>query len=166
MPFNRGVAEEPRYWPLYTGMLRVLMPRWLGSQEDISRFIQEVSGDPNNERDFAKYARLYWSYSSLEHDDVKLFEAPLAHWSTMRAGFMDLQRKYPNSDLILNAYAKFACMADDGTSYREVRPKLRDRLATTAWSDKVSLELCDARFPGAAFSTGGHTSTPPRLRLP
>jgi hypothetical protein len=82
---------------------------------------------PNRERDFAKYARLYWSYSSLEDDEINLFGGPLAVWSTMREGFMELQRQYPQSDFILNAYAKFACMADDAVSYGEVRPKLRDR---------------------------------------
>jgi membrane associated rhomboid family serine protease len=163
--FNRGVVEQRDYWPLYTRMLRILMPRWLGSQDDISRFIREVSVRPNGERDFAKYARLYWSYSSLENDDATLFGGPLAVWSTMREGFMELLREHPNSDFILNAYAKFACMADDAVSYGAVRPKLRDRLSSVAWSDKVSLKDCDERFPAAAAAARGHTFTPPKFRL-
>jgi hypothetical protein len=107
---------------------------------------------------------MYWSYSSLEDDKVALFNRPLAVWSTMREGFEELQRKYPQSDFILNAYAKFACMADDGASYADVRPKLRDRLSSVAWSEKVSLKYCDEQFPAAAAAARGHTFTPPKLR--
>lgn len=135
------------------------MPRWHGSQEDIGRFISEVSIRPNGERDFAKYARLYWSYSSLEHDEVTLFDGPLAVWSTMREGFEELQQNYPQSDFILNTYAKFACMAADAASYAEVRPKLRGRFSSVAWSEKVSLKLCDQRFPSSAIAA---SPTPPR----
>ena len=112
--FARGVAEKPEYWPLYTRMLRILMPRRHGSQEDIARFIKEVSTQPNGFKDFAKYARLYWSYSSLEEDQVPLFGGQLAVWSSMREGFMELLRQHPQSDFILNAYAKFSCTAQTG----------------------------------------------------
>jgi membrane associated rhomboid family serine protease len=163
--FARGSAAEAQYWPLYTRMLRILMPRWLGSQEDIHRFIKETATFPGGyATDHAKYAKLYWSYSSLEDDDVNLFAGPLASWSNMKEGFMELQRRYPQSDFILNAYAKFACMADDALSYAEVRPKLNTRPSSAAWSDKLSLQTCDLRFPAAA-AAAGHTVTPPRLRL-
>jgi hypothetical protein len=82
----------------------------------------------------------------------------------MKEGFMQLQRQYPQSDFILNAYAKFACMAEDAVSYGEVRPKLNGRGSSAAWSQKVTLLSCDQRFPAAAAA--GHTITPPQFRLP
>ena len=78
---------------------------------------------------------------------------------------MELLREHPNSDFILNAYAKFACMADDAVSYAAVRPKLRDRLSRVAWSDKVSLKDCDEQLPAAAAAARSHTFTPPKFRL-
>ena len=155
--FKRGVTESPGYWPLYSRMLRILMPRWGGSAEEIGSFIKETSLRPNGEVNVARYARLYWSYASLEDDDLELFGQPLADWPTMKQGLAELQRQYPKSDLILNAYAKFGCMAGDEASYREVRPQLRDRLSRAAWSEKVSLQLCDGKFPVAAAEavTGG-----------
>lgn len=162
--FNRGAVEGPDYWPLYTRMLRILMPRWRGSHEEIGRFINEVSLRPNGERNVEKYARLYWSYASLEDDDVTLFGAPLADWSTMRAGLQELQRHYPKSDFVLNGAAKFACMAGDADAYGEARRKLQGHLSAVAWSDKVSLQHCDQEFPAAAAAARGHTFTPGRLQ--
>ncbi len=164
--FNRGIVEKPDYWPLYRRMLRILMPRWLGSEQDIHRFINEASRRPNGETNFAKYARLYWSYSALERDDVSLFSGSLAAWSTMKAGFLELRRQYPKSDSILNAYAKFACTANDGSSYGEVRSKLRNHFSSTSWSDKVSLKICDERFPAIAAAARGHTFEPGGFRPP
>ena len=148
--FDRGVVALPDYWPLYARMLRILLPRWFGSQDDIHHFIEEVSVTADGQRDFEKYARLYWIYSSLEDDDIQLFGGSLANWSVVNEGFVELQRHYPKSDLILNTYAKLACMADDGDTYQELRPQLRGHVSTTAWSDKVSLQHCDERFPAAA----------------
>src|SRR6185312_1963112 len=134
---------------------------------DFSRglFIRDISVTADGQRDFEKYAKLYWSYSSLEEDRVVLFDGSLATWSVMREGFEELEREYPHSDVILNAYAKFACMAGDGDTYNEVRPKLKDRLSSAAWSVKVSLEHCDVQFPAAGAAARGHTFTPPKLRL-
>jgi membrane associated rhomboid family serine protease len=160
--FKRGVTEEPDYWPLYRNMLRILMPRWGGSYDDVNRFIHGESSSVMSGRDFAKYARLYWTYSSLEDDDAPLFSGSLATWSTMKEGFEQLQRQHPTSDVILNAYAKFACMAGDTESYIHVRRLLRDRLSSTAWSDKVPLKHCDEQFPtAAARHVAAPGATPP-----
>jgi hypothetical protein len=143
--FDRGIAAAPGYSPMYTGMLRVLMPRWLGSHEDISTFIETVSDKPI-EPDFVLYARLYWSYSTLEADEIVVFQDDLAHWAMVETGFDRMIERYPASDFILNAYAKFACMANDSDKYHELRPKLNGRFSTTAWSDAISLKSCDDRF--------------------
>jgi len=148
--FHRGIVEAPDYGPLYSRMLRILMPRWGGSYEKIRSLVHEMSTRPNEFRDFPRYTRLFWSYSSLEDDDVPLFDGSLAVWSTMREGFAELQHRYPRSDFILNAYAKFACMAHDAATYADLRPKLRDHISSLAWSRKVPLKLCDERFPVAA----------------
>jgi membrane associated rhomboid family serine protease len=148
--FDRGITEQPDYWPLYRAMLRIMMPRWHGSYEDVHRYIQDVSERyiAMGKTDYAKYAQLYWSYSALENDDAPLFGGALAVWSTMKVGFGELRREHPSSDFILNGYAKFACMANDDTSYAEIRPQLNGRLSSAVWSQKVSLKFCDERFRG------------------
>ena len=44
-------------------MLRILMSRWLGSQADVQSFIRDISVTADGQRDFEKYAKLYWTYS-------------------------------------------------------------------------------------------------------
>jgi Domain of unknown function (DUF4034) len=149
--FNRGITEQPDYWPLYRAMLRIMMPRWGGSYEDVHGLIHDVSQRyiAMGKTDYAKYAQLYWTYSALENDDAPLFDGALAAWSTMKQGFGDLRREHPSSDFILNEYAKFACMANDDASYAEIRPQLNGRLSSAAWSQKVSPKVCDERFRGS-----------------
>ena len=47
-------------------------------------------------------------------------------------------------------------MAGDTESYIQVRRLLRDRLSSVPWSDKVSLQHCDERFPTAAARIAPH----------
>jgi hypothetical protein len=143
--FDRGVAIAPAYEPLYGRMLRILMPRWLGGPEEVASFIETVTDKPV-EPDFMLYARLYWVYSDLEDDKVSVFDEDRAHWAMVETGFDRLVDRYPKSNFILNAYAKFACIANDATKYQELRPKLKGRFSSTAWSDAVSLKSCDGRF--------------------
>jgi hypothetical protein len=143
--FDSGVAIAPDYGPLYNRMLRILLPRWLGSREDLAGFIETVTDKPV-EPDFMLYARLYWGYSSLEEDKVSVFDEGLAHWAIVETGFDRLVERYPKSDFILNGYAKFACIANDRDKFLSLRPKLRGRFSSAAWSDAVSLKSCDSRF--------------------
>jgi membrane associated rhomboid family serine protease len=143
--FAGGVAIAPDYGPLYTHMLRILLPRWQGSREDLAGFIETVTDKPV-EPDFMLYARLYWAYSSLEEDQVSVFDEGLAHWAIVETGFDRLVERYPKSDFILNGYAKFACIAHDRDRFLSLRPQLRGRFSSAAWSDAVSLKSCDARF--------------------
>jgi membrane associated rhomboid family serine protease len=163
--FDRGVLEQPDYWPLYRRMLRILMPRWLGSDADVQRFIRDISVTADGQRDFEKYARLYWTYSSLEEDNVALFDDPLATWSVMKEGFEELRHDHPHSDVILNAYAKFACMANDGDTYKDARVQLNGHISSAAWTTKVSLQHCDGEFAAATAAARGHKFTPPKVRL-
>jgi membrane associated rhomboid family serine protease len=138
--FDEGQSKFPRYWPLYRSMLRILMPRWLGSYQKVDAFIGEMSL-----ADYATYARLYWMYDSLEGDDIDIFKNASAEWMEMQIGFEDLRRLYPRSDFILNGYARFACIAGDKSRYGALRPHLKGHLSATAWTAKVSVESCDAK---------------------
>jgi membrane associated rhomboid family serine protease len=62
---DRGHAQFPEYLPLYTSMLRVLMPRWIGSYEKVEQFISDVTRADSADQDMALYAQLYWSYFLL-----------------------------------------------------------------------------------------------------
>jgi membrane associated rhomboid family serine protease len=149
--FDRGIDKFPAYSPLYSAMLRILMPRWYGSYEDVDEFINVMS-NKSVPRDKILYARLYWMYDSMEHDDISIFEDAKAAWGTVRAGFTEMLTRYPESNLMLNGFAKLACVAGDSEQYAALRPLVAKRPASQAWSQKVTLASCDKKMgaPGGA----------------
>ncbi|MEQ1802564.1 MAG: rhomboid family intramembrane serine protease [Gammaproteobacteria bacterium] len=147
--FDPCVARYPRAYFMYGSMLRWLMPRWFGSPEQVRNFIEEMA-EYNQERGSAEvYARLYWIYASLEQDDVNIFRDSYASWSRMQLGFENMLRNYPKSDVILNAYARFACLADDSSTYRTLQPEVDKRPSATGWSKKTTRADCDKKLLAA-----------------
>jgi len=155
--FDRGVAAFPAYLPLYSRMLRSLMPRWGGSYEAVDQFITDVSNRTSERLRSETYARLYWMYGLLEGDDVDIFSDAQALWPIMQSGFEDMSRRYPQSDYVLNVYVNFACRAEDKATYQALRPRVITRKSASAWSEKYSIENCDKRFATAAAVASGAT---------
>ncbi len=153
--FDRGRGKFPGYQPLYGVMLRILMPRWLGSTAKVDDFINEMSGFRGASQDLALYAELYWVYSSLEYDETNIFEGGRARWPAMQQGLKELAERYPKSDYVLNGSAKFACVSGDAEAYRAVRPLIEKRRSATAWSDAVKIEACDKKMPAVRSRTAG-----------
>jgi membrane associated rhomboid family serine protease len=146
--FDAGVKVAPGYLPLYRAMLRALMPRWGGSYEQVDQFITQLTTHQNDDRDFEMYARLYWLFAGLERDDANIFADGRAKWPDMWRGFRQMMQAYPHSDLVPNAFARFACLAEDPTTYRWLRPLIEQRRSAVAWTAKTSIESCDKAMLG------------------
>jgi hypothetical protein len=127
-------------------MLRIDMPRWGGSYEMVDGLINSLAYGSKDTRDLEKYGELYWIYDSLENDDINIFEDASAVWSNMKAAFILMARHHPTSDVVVNGFARFACIGGDGEQYKQLRSRLRQHYSATAWSGKVSLESCDKKF--------------------
>jgi membrane associated rhomboid family serine protease len=153
--FRACISQFPQYATLYRNMLRSLMPRWFGSVEKVTEFIETAAAaQPAGNRD-AMYALLYWMYANLERDDVNIFYESGADWVRMYLGFEELKKRYPQSDLVLNANARFACLAQDEANYRYLHEAMFGRRSATAWTRKTTRADCDAalwanRKPSAA----------------
>lgn len=144
--FDRGIERFPTYHPLYAGMLRVLMPRWSGSYEEVDRLIETVTHRTVYDQDTELYARLYWTYFVLEMDTTNIFRDGRAGWNNLDIGFDELEKRYPHSDYLLNAHAVMACVAGDPATYAELRPMVTIRMSQSAWSDGWSLTKCDGQM--------------------
>jgi membrane associated rhomboid family serine protease/tetratricopeptide (TPR) repeat protein len=142
--FDRGVARFPEYLPLYQGMLRISMPRWLGSYDKVDQLITDSSAKSSAPDE--TYARLYWVYSSLERDEINIFSDAQAKWPMMKRGLREMMNHYPKSNIVLNAFEKFACIAGDSDEYKAARSGIETHLAASAWSDRVSLKSCDRKI--------------------
>jgi len=154
--FDQGVKIAPNYRPLYGRMLRILMPRWFGSYEEVDQFINAIYAQTAPVRGYERYAELYSMYARAEGDDLDLFRDTPAFWSGMRSGFNGLVKRYPASDVILNSFANFACRAGDKTEYNRLRDDIKRRFSATAWSTKYSIEACDKQLGvGGEFHAAG-----------
>jgi membrane associated rhomboid family serine protease len=138
-----GIRRTPDNFALYSHMLRSLMPRWGGSAEEVRTFIDEITTRESAAEQATLYTRLFWSYAELERDDVNIFKDTGADWPRMKAGFQELMAHHPRSDYVLNAYARFACLAGDQGEYGTIRPIVAKRPSATAWTFKTTLASCD-----------------------
>jgi hypothetical protein len=85
--FDQGLAKAPKYRPLYRRMLRILMPRWGGSYDDVDKFINQIYAQTANVRGYERYAELYSTYARMEGDELDLFSdthAYLNDWSSVK----------------------------------------------------------------------------------
>ncbi len=153
--FDQGLAKAPKYRPLYRHMLRILMPRWGGSYDEVDKFINQIYMQTAKERGFERYAELYSAYARMEGDDLDLFEDTPAFWSGMRTGYLGLIRRYPASDSVLNGFANFACRAGDKDTYNRLKGSVAQRLSATTWTAKYSVELCDKKLA----ANGGYAAS-------
>jgi membrane associated rhomboid family serine protease len=161
--FDQGTKVSPRYGPLYGRMLRVLMPRWFGSYEEVDQFINSIYVQTAPSRGYERYAQLYSAYARMEGDELDLFNATPAFWSGMRTGYEGLIKRYPRSDAVLNNFANFACRAGDKAEYNRLRNDIGKRISSTSWSPKYSIEACDKQLgSGGEFHALGVLSDAPK----
>jgi len=141
--FDEGMEKFPHFLPLYRAELRVLMPRWGGSYQKVDELINATASKEDPSAGDKIYARLYWSYATLEGDDVDIFTESMVSWPRVAGGFDLLLKEYPGSDYLLNGYAYMACRAKDAAKYHELRAKLNSHYSSTAWSPSFTPEACD-----------------------
>jgi membrane associated rhomboid family serine protease len=143
--FDDAVLKYPDYYSLHKAMLRILMPRWHGSYEEVDDFIEDMLNISSVDRRSEVYARLYSMYADLEGDDTDLFKDAYARWSQMQEGYEQMLSRYPRSESIRNAYAAFACRAGDAEAYTAARTQIKT-VVQSAWTKKYSPEACDQRL--------------------
>jgi len=158
--FDRGIEKAPDYLPLYRAMLRILMPRWGGSFDEVDRFIDQMQARNARDRGYERYAQLYAIYAWLEGDTLDLFADTGAGWSGMKLGFAGLTKRYPQSDAVLNTFANFSCRASDKDTYLQLRKAVGLKPASSVWSDKISVESCDKKLGVTAEEVRNVALTP------
>ena len=151
---DRGKARYPTYHPIYLRMIHALMPRWRGSYDEEKHFVNRMTKRYSATPDVGLYAQLYWSYASLEDDQINIFDDAGASWGLMKQGFQTLVARYPHSDYLLNGFAKFSCVADDKNEFEKLRPALKEHFSASVWSDRVSLLSCEAKFAPSNAAAG------------
>lgn len=143
--FLEGARKFKTYYQTYFTMLRFLSPKWGGSWDAVDTLVK-WSVDNTREIDGnSMYARLYW-YISGDFPTGRLFKETHATWPKLKQGFEDLMARHPRSKWNLNNFARFACMANDQSTFLKLRNQIGKDVIAAAWPPYISLDLCENKF--------------------
>jgi hypothetical protein len=145
--FDEATKRFSWYIPLYLFAANYLLPKWDGSYAALDALARRTTSIPLG-ADYSLYARIYWSVTSDEELEFQLFQDSQASWPRMKAGFEGLMKRYPKSKWNLNAYAYFACLAEDASTYAVVRAEIGQNLIPDAWASNHSADVCDEHLLG------------------
>jgi len=148
--FNEAVKAEPYYYATYFIIATSLLPRWGGSLADYHQFVKAAVNKTKPIDCETMYARLYWALSQGEWDKDPFKDLRIP-WKSMKAGFDDLMKRYPDSQWNLHHYAFFACRANDGKTFNKLQPNLdvqKIHRMPPIWNQAYTLDYCIERFVG------------------
>ncbi len=149
--FAEAVRRHPYYQTLYLDMAK----RWASrltqeaDWEKADQVIRQAAANTAATDGSGNYAMLYVQLGELQKCECNLFEESRVSWPALRASFEDLVRRYPSADN-LNAFAAFACRANDRAAFLNVRPRIESRILPGKWLGGYSHDLCDRRFMQSA----------------
>jgi Domain of unknown function (DUF4034) len=145
--FDEATKQFSWYVPFYLFAANYLSPKWDGSYAAVDALARRTTSTPLG-ADHSLYARIYWDVAQGEELEFQLFQDSQATWPQMKAGFEGLMKRYPKSKWNLNAYAYFACLADDASTYAVVRAQIGQNLIADAWASNHSPDVCDEHLLG------------------
>ena len=137
--FQEAVTFEPTYFYYYWSKFQYLLPKWHGKEGEWKQFAQKaVELSPKKEGN-SIYARLLAAAWGVK--EFKSFDEPGISWPMMKQGFIDIERNFPGSPWNLNYFCKFAYLAGDRETAKELLARIGDRPYWEAWKGK-EFEQC------------------------
>ena len=131
-----GLLEEatkrhPYYYGSYYEAIRYLSPKWNGNAALLDKMARFAVSMTRNDEGAALYARIYWSASDVQFGHRLVSGQPKV-WATMRRGFRDMLREFPDQWNLIN-FARFSCVTGDKELAAELFPALDENLVDRAW---------------------------------
>ncbi len=126
--FNEGVKLAPDYYELYFARVQSLLPRWYGAAGEWQAFAESEAEKHGPEI----YTRCAWSVNSAYWPD-KLFTEGRVSWPKMKAGFEKILQDFPNSNWNLNNYCRYACLAGDRATAKQLFDRIGSNRHAQCW---------------------------------
>jgi hypothetical protein len=149
--YQEITKSHPYYNGAYSSYIRFLVPRWGGDWKLVDAAIKDAEKKTRATDGAAMYTRMYAYITQIEDVGFNIFTDAYADWPHMKQGFKDLSKLYPHSAYNANHYAAFACLAKDGESFWDARSHIGNRIMEGVWPSNLSVDVCEARFPGHAL---------------
>lgn len=132
--FQKAISFEPLYYSYYLTKAYYLLPRWHGEDGEWQRYANEAVKLIPRSEGMGIYTRiLIMAWSANEFRE---FREPDISWKKMRQGFRDIERLYPDSKSMLNGFCKFACIAGDKDTARELFKRIGDDPYIEVWEGR------------------------------
>jgi hypothetical protein len=146
--FDAAVQAYPGYEFLYFQATEYYQPIWLGSKDELKRFVDESVERTREAEGMVMYTRLYWYMLHRLRD--KTFDPGNAQWVPMKQGFERMMRDYPSSKWNLNAFGYYACMAKDWGTFKKLQASIGDAPAMAIWNQPSRYYTCIEQATTAA----------------
>jgi hypothetical protein len=137
---NEALDREPLFYQTYFVALEYLLPKWHGSIDEIETFAQNAVKRTITQEGRGMYARIYW-YASQTQFGNHIFSKSHVVWPRMKEGFDDVVSRYPDP-WNLNNYARFACLAQDQPTTKELLRRTESSVVPEAWSPRSLRDRC------------------------
>jgi hypothetical protein len=139
---HQGVRLEPDYDSFDKLTAWFSLPRWYGKEGDWQKVADIAAVRTRTEDGDALYARVVWDiWDSVDgrNSDLrdKFFEKNNVSWSRMKQGFRDIEKRYPGSLWNLNAFCRFACMANDKRTAHELFERIDKKWDIGIWGNRL-----------------------------
>lgn len=144
--YEAAVKNSPTYYHLHFRAADFFQPIWHGSREELRAFVDNAVEKSKSLEGMTLYARIYWSQLWALGD--KTFDEGYAEWKDMKQGFQDIMDDYPHSTWNLNAFAYYACMAEDWETYNELSDQIGPNKNMSIWGKKSRVYTCEAMSKG------------------
>jgi hypothetical protein len=146
--FDKGIALDPGFEHLYVLMARYLMPRWHGTPEDFARFADRAAATTKATLGDGMYARVAAEGLLLYGGGDFTALAPSLPWPRLKQGFLDLDKAFPDSSLIVNAFCYLALRYGDVETARGLFRRIGDHWSedsTKVWGNRARFDALRAR---------------------
>jgi len=140
--YAEAFKQHKDFLPLLIRRRNGLRPRWGGSWKKVDEFINWSADNTKEIEGLGMYSRLYFGVYNGLRDRESLFVDTYANWDTLKAGFKDLVKRYPDSSFHKKVFALLACEANDKSTYSKIRSKI-DGSLVWRWSPRLSVADCD-----------------------
>ena len=129
--FEEGVKLAPDYYDLYFQRACSLLSRWYGSKGEWQAFAEAQAEAHGAEI----YARVVWAVEGY-YDSKKPFADGEISWPKMKVGFEKILKDYPDSNWNLNNYCRFACLAGDRATAKELFDRIGENRHSRCWTQR------------------------------
>ncbi|MCD6322809.1 MAG: right-handed parallel beta-helix repeat-containing protein [Clostridiales bacterium] len=135
--FEKGVAINKYYPPLYFEKAETLLPRWGGKKGELEKFADETLTRTEDKYGSILYARIALFTHSYTYPK---FDAFNFSYDKIKQGHEDILKRYPDSKHYINSYCIFACLNNDINKAKELFEKIGQDYSYALWRDQNNLK--------------------------